>query len=370
MKTEIVKSEEFGIDKKQEKELLGNLPQIKKEREELEKQYSEVIKLDIEDPESWKKARELRLLIRKNRTKGINAWHRTAKDFFLKGGQFVDAIKRKEIAVNERMENQLLEIEKYEEIQNKKEIQRLNDLRISEIEPYQDFVPFGINLGELPQEEYNKVFQGAKMQFEAEQERIKKEEEERQEKIRIEKLHNERKELLLDVWQFVNEKYINFGTLSIDEFENIKTKAYSDKKDYEKEQERIRKENARLEKERVERERAEKERLAKIEAERKKEREEAERKQKELEEKQRKERIEREKLEAEIRAREEAKRKAEKERKDKEEELRKAPIKEQMNIWVNSFNLPEIEINNDAKKEILLKFNSFKNWAKKQVENI
>lgn len=41
-----------------------------------------------------------------------------------------------------------------------------------------------------------------------------------------------------------------------------------------------------------------------------------------------------------------------------------------MNIWVNSFNLPEIEINNDAKKEILLKINSFKNWAKKQVENI
>src|SRR5690625_4408598 len=151
--TEIIKAEDFGIEEKQEKELLADLPQIKKERDVLEAQYSEVIKLDVENPESWKKARELRLLIQKNRTQGINVWHRNAKDYFLKGGQFVDAIKRKEASVNERMEAQLLEIEKYEEIQRKKEIERLNTERSAEIELYQDYVPFGINLGEMKEED-------------------------------------------------------------------------------------------------------------------------------------------------------------------------------------------------------------------------
>lgn len=144
MKTELVKAQDYGIAESQERELLGNLPQIKKERDILESQYSEVVKMDIENPESWKQARELRMLIQKNRTQGINVWHKNAKDFFLKGGQFVDAIKRKEVEVNERMESNLLEIEKFEEVQKQKEIKRLNDLRVSEIDLFKDFVPFGI----------------------------------------------------------------------------------------------------------------------------------------------------------------------------------------------------------------------------------
>src|SRR5699024_3889200 len=125
MSTELVKAEDFGIEKKQEKDLMGNLPQIKKERETLEAQYSEVVKLDVDNPESSKKARELRLLIRKNRTKGIDVWHKNAKEFFLKGGQFVDAIKRKEIEVNQRMEENLLEIEEYAERKEAERKERL-----------------------------------------------------------------------------------------------------------------------------------------------------------------------------------------------------------------------------------------------------
>ena len=52
MKTELVKAQDYGIEEKQEQELLGNLPQIKKERDILETQYSEVIKLDVESPDS------------------------------------------------------------------------------------------------------------------------------------------------------------------------------------------------------------------------------------------------------------------------------------------------------------------------------
>lgn len=321
MKTEVIKPQDFGIETKQAKELMSNLPQIKEEREVLEKQYNDVIKLDIENPDSWKKARELRLLIQKNRTQGINTWHRNAKDYFLKGGQFVDAIKRKEAAVNERMESQLLEIEKYEEIKRKQEIERLNAERSSEMEMYSDFVPFGINLGEMEEEEYRKLLQGAKLQYEAEQNRVKEEEEKRLEKERIEKLHNERKDLLLDVWQFVELKQASFGEMSDEDFEQVLVNAEAAKKDHEEMQRQIKEENERLEKQRIEREKKEKEKLAKIEEERKKEREEYEKRQKEMEEKSRKEQEEREKIEAKLKKEEENKKrlaKIEEERLQKE----------------------------------------------------
>lgn len=112
---------EFGIEENQANEMIGNLPQIKNERIVFETQYNEIIQMDIENSQTSKKARELRLLIQKNRTQGINVWHKNAKDYFLKGGQFVDAIKRVEVEVNERMETALEEIEKHQEIKEKKD---------------------------------------------------------------------------------------------------------------------------------------------------------------------------------------------------------------------------------------------------------
>lgn len=370
MKTELVKAQDYGIEAKQEQELLGNLPQIKKERDILESQYSEVIKMDIENPESWKTARELRILIQKNRTQGINVWHKNAKDFFLKGGQFVDAIKRKEIQVNERMEANLLEIEKFEDIQKQKEIKRLNDLRISETEAYKEFIPFGINLGEMQEEDYQKLLQGAKMQFEAEQERLRKEEEERLRIEKVNRLHSERKESLLDIWQFVEPKQANFGEMSDEEFNQLKVNAEASKQDHEQEQDRIKKENERLENERIAREKE-------IEAERKKQAEKAEKLRKEQEAILEKERQEKAKLEAELKAKKEAEVKAENERKEAErkakeeaEEKRKAPIKEQMNSWIENLTIPEIDIENEIKDDIILKFESFKKWAKKEINKL
>lgn len=370
MKTELVKAQDYGIETKQEQELLGNLPQIKSERDALELQYSEVIKMDIENPESWKIARELRMLIQKNRTQGINVWHKTTKDFFLKGGQFVDAIKRKEVEVNERMESNLLEIEKFEDIQKQKEIKRLNDLRISETEAYKEFIPFGINLGEMQEEDYKKLLQGAKMQFEADQERLRKEEEERLRIEKVNRLHSERKEQLLDVWQFVELKQVNFGEMSIEDFNQLKENAEASKQDHEKEQERIKKENERLEKE-IESERkkqaemlakqkAERDRLAKIESEK------AEKLRKEQEDILEKERQEKSKLESELKAKKDAELKAFEEA----ENLKKAPIKEQMNSWIENLTIPEIDIENEIKDDIILKFESFKKWAKSQINNI
>lgn len=373
---ELVKIEpkEFGIEEKQSKEILSNLPQIKEERKVLEEQYSKVIKMDIESPETHKMARELRLLIRDNRTKGINVWHRNAKDFFLRGGQFVDAIKRLEVDVNERMENQLLEIEKYAEIQEQKRKDKLKAERIAEIEKYSEFVSFGIDLGELSEEDYKKVFNGAKLQFEQRERELEAERLEQERKKQVAILHNERKDSLLSVWGFVEMPNANFGEMSEEEFEQIKVNSEKAKEDYEIEQEKIRVENERLKKEaekqriQAEKDRKERERIAEIErAKAEKERKEAER----LAEIERKEKAELQaKLEQERKQREKAeqeKREEEQRKKLEAERLAKLPVKEKMEEWVNSFQISEKPSNNNTTREIEDKFNAFKVWALKKV---
>lgn len=131
-----VNAKDFGIEPQKELELIGNLPQIQIEREVLINQYDEIIKLSIEDPATSKIAKELRLRVKENRTKGIEVWHKTTKNFFLKGGQFVDAVKNKEVAVNERMEANLEQIEKHFENLEKQRIAFLQKERVELISPY------------------------------------------------------------------------------------------------------------------------------------------------------------------------------------------------------------------------------------------
>ena len=343
-----VNPEEYGIEAKKASELTGNLPQIKSERDVLSQRYEEVVKMDIENPETAKIARELRLKIRDNRTKGIDVWHKTTKDFFLKGGQFVDAIKRVEIAVNQRMEENLESIEKYFENKEKERKAKLNEERLSILEPYSEFVPFGINFGEISEEEFTKILNGSKLQFEAKLEEERKVEEERLRIEKITKLHYERKEQLLPLWQFLDDTTINFGELSEELFASIKSVANAKKVDYEVEQERIRVENEKLTTEK-----------AALEAKAKKEREEKAALEAELQAKK----------EAEAKALKEAAEKAEKERIEAEK-LAKAPIKKQMSVWVNSFELPTTVIQNEKVDLIKQKFEAFKNWSLKEIEGL
>lgn len=239
--SELINPSEFGIETKQANEIIGNLPQIKAERSMLEKQYEEIIKLDIEDIETTKRAKELRLLIVKNRTQGINVWHKTTKDFFLKGGQFVDAIKRLEIGINERMEQTLEKIEKHFEIKEMQRIEQLRQQRLQELETYIDFVPTLNNLGSMSDGEYKIIYNGAKLQYEAkiEQERIA--EEKRQAEIKLLKEFQDRQAELLP-YKFFAETNIEIG-MSEDKYLELLNNAKKSKHEYDLEMENKRKEN-------------------------------------------------------------------------------------------------------------------------------
>jgi len=371
----VVNPKEFGIEETKANDLLGNLPQIKSERKVLESQYSEIIKMDINDPETVKKARTLRLLIRDNRTKGLLVWHQTTKDFFLQGGRFIDAIKNKEIAENNRMEEALEQIEKHAEIQEQKRQKELSEKRIFELDNYKEFVPFGLNFGIMPEDEFQKVLNGAKLQLEAKIEAEKKAERERIENERLDKLESERRLEIAPFVQFISESH-DLRNMTDVNYSNFLQNLQKAKFEYEKEQERIRIENERL---RLEKEKAEKE-AQKIKAENEKklakeradaaeklriEQEKAAKIQKELEDKKAAEKLEIERKNAEI----------EKQKKEAEK-LAKAPIKDKISIWVDSFKPNDLDTKGFSKEqidlvdEIIGKFGGFKKWAKSEIEKI
>lgn len=146
------------------------------------------------------------------------------------------------------------------------------------------------------------------------------------------------------------------------------------------ERERILAENARLQKEADEKEKQ-------LQAERLKAQQEAEierKKQADILESQRKEseRIQKEKdalntkLQAELKAKQDAELKVQQEKgasdlkaKQDAEKAAKAPLKEKLSVWVESFSISEFEQNATA-SDIQSKFESFKKWAKSEIEKL
>lgn len=121
----------------------------------------------------------------------------------------------------------------------------------------------------------------------------------------------------------------------------------------------------RIAEEKSEAERVEKERLAELE------------RKKAIEAENAKLKAEAESREAELQAKKEAEIKAENDRIAKIEaeekvkkELAKAPIKEQLNAWVDSFVLPADLIDNELSRDIIKKFNAYKTWSKSEIEKL
>ena len=203
---------DYGLTEEKAQDITKNLSVILNERDVLSKQYAEVILLDIENKETATAAHTLRRLIQNNRTKGILIWHKTNKEFFLRGGQFIDAINRKEIAESERMEVALEGIEKYRENLEKERIVNLQKERVAEVLKYEvdgTVMP----LGTMTMDVWNNYFAGVRLSYEARKEVERKAEEERvakekaeaeaRENLRIENIRltaeNKEKERVLEV---------------------------------------------------------------------------------------------------------------------------------------------------------------------------
>ena len=194
MTQEIIKAEDYGLEPKQATDIVKGLSTILEERVVLVEAYKDVVSLEISQ-ENLSTFKALRLQIRDNRTKGIEKWHKTNKAYFLTGGRFVDAIKNKEVAENERMESKLMEAEKHFENLEKERVDKLNSKRIELVRPYLEEVDH-LHLADMEQDVFEAFLLTKKNNYEAiikaekekELERIAKEKEE------LEKLEKQRLE--------------------------------------------------------------------------------------------------------------------------------------------------------------------------------
>jgi len=367
--------EKYEINKTMAVDLAKGLPSIIKERETLLSQVDAILILDKDDPKTAKKAAELRKQIKNNRTQGFEKWRKTTKEVYLRAGQFIDALGKREIMINEQAEDQLEAIERHAENLERERLSKLNSERVKLVSVY---VPedFGYpDLSNMDQEVFEAYLSTKKASFEAKIAAEKKAEEERLEREKIQNLHNERFQLLLPLWQFVEDKEANFGILSQENFEALLLSKTNAKLAFEKEQERIRLENIKL-----------KEEADKREAELKKQREvqevalaEERKKAQEFAEIERKknEALELQlKQEREAAAKLEAKKQAEIEAERlRLENLAKSGDKAILLNWVTkSFPTPIspdglTESGNAKALELVQKFDGFKAWALKQIES-
>lgn len=319
--TEINNVDLFGIEPVKAKEMINGLSTTLAERQVLKDAYADVIALEI-TTENLPTFKELRLKIMKNRTQGLTKWKEKEKAFYLAGGNFIQAIYNKEVAVNEEMESKLMEAEKFFENQEKERLALLKKEREELLQPFVETLPN--DLETLDQDVFDSFLDTKKKQH--------------AEKIEAERLEAERIE--------------------------------KERLEREKEIEEQRLENERLKKEAEEKELA-----------LKKERAEADKKAREEKAKQdailKAEQESKAKLEAELQAKKDAEIKAENERIEKEkaekaeaEKLAKAPIKKQLSVWVESFEIPAIGVDNETSKEIIAKFEAFKKWSLTQVDNL
>lgn len=376
-----VDPKQFGLEETKASEMIGGLTPTLMERQMLVEQYESVIQMELGKP-AYKAASELRKRIKDNRTKGIETWHKTNKDFYLRGGQFVDAIKRKEIAVNEQMEARLEEIEKHEAIIEAQRISDLQKEREGQLLVYEVDNVEKLALGTMDEMVWNNFLSGTKSSFEARKEAERVAEEQRKESERLDGVEKARTLEIARYAKFVTDKF-DLRNGSESDYQFYLGKLVADEIGYDAEQARLKAEAEELRKKNEEVE-------ARIKAEKDKADEEA-RKAKELadaealrlkEESDKLIEAERKKAqeaEAELQrkrdeeARAEIARIAEEQRIAKEQaKLAKAPVKKQLNTWVDGMNIeiPATLSENETAKTIEQKFEAFKSWAKSQIDNL
>jgi len=341
----VVDPKQFGLEQSKANEIKKGLEITLAEREILKRQYEDVINLEI-TPESIKLFKNLRMQIRDNRTKGIMVWHKENKEFYLRGGQFVDAIKNKEILINEQMEEKLENAEKFFENQEKEKIAQLQKDRVELLRPYDVENLDQLQLGSMDLSIFESFLLGCKTTFEtkkereakAEAERVAKEKQEAEER-EAQRIENERLKKEAEEREAAIKK----------EREEAEEKARKDKE-----------ESDRILAEEKAKQQAELDRIAKEQAEEKA-------KQDAILEAERKEKAQ---IEKELQDKKDAEEKAAKEKKDAEEKAKKdaealamMSLQKQRQAWIDKFTMPETELTDIKTQEIKSRFAGFITWA-------
>lgn len=180
---------EYGLQTSKAKEIKKMFQPMLDKMEELEKEHNEIVSQEI-TPELSKQAREVRLKLVKVRT-GTAKIHKELKDFYLKGGRFVDGWKNAQLMASKGLEENLENIEKHYENLEK---QRIAELQEERAEIIRKLDPHSVTdqLGAMPESIWENYKFGVEAAVEARKKRDEEERKAREEQERKNKLHEER----------------------------------------------------------------------------------------------------------------------------------------------------------------------------------
>lgn len=162
------------------------------EAEKLKAEAMSIVVKDINDKETIEKAREMRLTMKRIRTSTENA-RKSLKEESLRRGRAIDGmanmIKFVVVPIEEHLEKQ----ENFVKIQAQKQIDELKAVRVKELAEFGVDAALYTNLGEMPEDQYKHLMEGAKhahalkveSEKKAEEERKKKAEEDEKERLRL-----------------------------------------------------------------------------------------------------------------------------------------------------------------------------------------
>ena len=239
-----LKPEDFGLDK-EKKEVIEIIESFQPKVDEinvLKEEIKDVIELEITE-ENIPKFREVRLKLTKFES-SLEKIRKSKKDFFLKGGRFVDGISK----IMSLKEDKLLIKEKEDYFINREKeiIENLRIQRQDELEAY-GYEDIPENIGNMNDKLYETLLSGVKSEFEerkAEEERLQKEEEERN---KLKEIEDYRKYKTSRLIPFIDNYYdIVFSSLSQNKFDDLCKSAIKKRDDKELEEKRIREENEKL----------------------------------------------------------------------------------------------------------------------------
>ena len=342
----IINPKEFGLEENKALELTSGLTLILTERETLKNAYIDVIDLEVTE-ENLPIFKELRIKIMKNRTQGIDKWHKEKKEVFLRGGQFVDALKKSESFENETMESNLLEKEKHFENIEKERLKAVHLERVALL------IPLGYEIGTIDfsgmdANMFNAILLGAETDHKNKIEAEKQAELERLEVLRIEAEEKEKQRL--EMIELKKQNEIKEKQIELERIESAKIQAEAKAKS-----------DAEI---------AEVNRLAKIESDKQlaiiaKQKVEADKLASELKAKLDAEIKEKQRIESENKAKLEA-----------EKKLAKAPDKERLlkmitdtKLICSSFDFKTKEAE-QMESLIIEKFGAFQKWANEQINTL
>lgn len=183
--------EESGLESQTSSYLKEKFLPFFEQAQRWKQQAETLVVTDVSQQKEMMLAREARLALRDIRIQADKT-RKALKEDSLRYGKAVQGVYNVIEYLVVPIEKYLEEQEKFEEIQEQKIKAALKAKRDEEIQMYSEFIPFGLDLGEMSEENYNKLISGAKLQYEAKIQAEKRAEEERlaeaeeRERVRIE----------------------------------------------------------------------------------------------------------------------------------------------------------------------------------------